>query len=98
MTEEQLAKARKAAAEAKRPIDFDALMDEADRLGVECEGDLTTWTWQLICSVEVEGAQAREETEASKKRQKEIRRETVRLINEAADIAEKKLQQMEQEK
>lgn len=93
-TEEQLTKARKAASEAKYPVDFDALMDEADRLDLECEGDLTDWFWIKMCKLDVEGAQAREWIEKSKKRQEATRKETIRLINEAADIAEKKLQQM----
>lgn len=98
-TKEELAKARKAASEAKHPIDFDAVMDEADRLGIECEGDLTTWGWIEICRTKVSAAQARERTAASKKRvvesrkrQEAMRNETIRLINEAADKAEKKLQ------
>lgn len=94
-TAEQLAKARKAASEAKDPIDFDALMDEADRLGVECEGDLTKYSWIKICKINVKGAQARERTEASKKRQKATREETIRILNEAADEAERKLKKIE---
>lgn len=97
LTEEELAQARKAGAEAKYPINFDALMDEADRLGVECEGDLTTWVKQRICSIRVESAQFRESTEASKKRQAEIQKETARLIHEAADKAERKLKQMKEQ-
>jgi len=101
-TEEELAKARKAASETKYPIDFDTLMDEMDRLGVECEGDLTNWAWIRICSLKIEAAQHDEKIEASKKRveeskkrQEATRQETIRLINEAADTAERKLLQMD---
>ena len=101
-TEAELTKARNAASTAKYPIDFDKLMDEADRLGVECEGDLTDYIWIRMCSIDVDSAQVRERTaaskrriEESKKRQEVIRRETARLIIEAADMAEKKLQKIE---
>jgi hypothetical protein len=41
LTPEQLAKARETASQMKPPVDFDALLNEADRLDVECKGDLT---------------------------------------------------------
>lgn len=101
-TQEELTKARKAASTAKHPIDFDKLMDEADRLGIECEGDLTKWVWINICNIQVDTAQSEERSEQSrvrieesKKRQGQIDRETIRLINEAADIAEKKLNKID---
>ncbi|MDL2268608.1 hypothetical protein LJC41_01330 [Desulfosarcina sp. OttesenSCG-928-G17] len=101
MTPEQIAKARETALQMKPPVDFDFMLDEADRLGVECTGDLTRRSKIWNCSNLVEIAQSKERQakldEESKRLDEESKRldeEAVRLVNEAADIAEQKLQQI----
>jgi hypothetical protein len=44
----------------KPPVDFDAMLDEAGRLGVVCEGDLTRRAILKMCKLDVETAQSRE--------------------------------------
>ena len=96
MTPEQLAKARELATQIKPPVDFDALLDEADRLGVDCSKlNLTIRANIKTCRDAVEIAQMDEEIKASKEREAQLREETIQIINDLADKAEQKLQQMQ---
>ena len=72
LTPEQLAKAREVASQMKPPVDFDALLAEADRLSVDCEGDLTRRAIIKMCKFDVETAQSKERIEASKERQAKL--------------------------
>jgi len=60
MTEEQVAQARATASQMKIPIDFDAMIAEASRLGVECDGDLTRKVKIATCDTKVKRAQSQE--------------------------------------
>ncbi|MDR1987630.1 MAG: hypothetical protein LBQ24_02460 [Candidatus Peribacteria bacterium] len=105
LTPEQLAKAREVASKINPPIDFDALLDEADRLGVVCEGKLTIKGNIKTCKYSVETAQSEERIQASKERQAKLREENARLdeqiqtrkeriikkVNELSDEAERRL-------
>jgi hypothetical protein len=86
LTAEQLAKARQTAAQMKPPVDFDVLLEEADRLGVQCEGDLTRKGKIRVCMNYVEIAQ-------SKERQAKIEERLKKKIDDLADKADKKLKQ-----
>jgi len=89
LTPEQLAKAREAAAQLNPPVDFDKMLDEVDRLGVECTGDLTRKARIHICGQKIENAQLKEEnarlkadTEATQARIDKIDKENAELIRE----------------
>jgi hypothetical protein len=100
MTPEQLTKAREVASQMKPPVDFDALLAEADRLDVECKGDLTKRIVIKTCKGYVETAQIKEDTQASRERQAKLDKEIEALekeiannIEEAKQIARQKLRQ-----
>jgi hypothetical protein len=107
LTPEQLAKAKETASKLNPPVDFDVLMNEADRLGVECTGDLTRKIKIEGCRLKVDTAQSEErqakldkEIEASKERQNKLDEEhkviedrLKKKVNDLADKADKKLQQ-----
>jgi hypothetical protein len=96
LSPERLAKARKAGRQLNPPVDFDALMKEADRLGVECTGDLTRKARIIICGQGIENAQieariqatradteaTRARIEATKARIEKIDKENAELIRE----------------
>jgi preprotein translocase subunit SecD len=89
LTQEQLTKARASASQLNPPVNFDALMEEADRLNVECTGDLTRKARIIICGQDVENARIKIDTEARKARIQAIeadteatRKENTRLIRE----------------
>ena len=88
MTAEQLAKARETAQQMKPPVDLDALFTEADRLGVKCEGDLTTRIVIKTCKGNVEIAQSKERQAQSKERQAKLREDNQKLREEIADIVD----------
>jgi hypothetical protein len=75
LTPEQLVKARETASKLNPPVDFDVLMNEADRLGVECTGDLTRGARIVICGQKVDNAKLNEEG-------KRLDKETAELIKE----------------
>ena len=82
MTPEQLAKARTSASQLNPPVDFDALMDEADKLGVKCEGDLTLRYKIKMCSLKVDNAKLDEEYKAMGKEIKRTLDETKQIVKE----------------
>jgi hypothetical protein len=85
LTPEQLAKARESASQLNPPVDFDAMLDEVDRLGVECTGDLTRKARIIICGKDIENARIKADTEATKARTQAIKAENVRLDQETAE-------------
>jgi hypothetical protein len=68
LTPEQLTKARQSASQLNPPVDFDALIKEADRLGVECTGDLTRGVRIAICKKKINNAKIQADTEATEAR------------------------------
>jgi hypothetical protein len=86
LSPEQLAKARETASQMKPPVDFDAMLKEADRLGVKCEGDLTRKIKITTCKSKVNSAKLDEE---NKKLEDEIKQK----VNDLADKAAEKLEQ-----
>jgi hypothetical protein len=86
LTPEQLAKAKETASQMKLPMDFEAMLKEADRLGIKCEGDLTRRAIIRMCYLGVDTAQSKEE-------QKQIEERLIKKVNDLADKAEKKLKQ-----
>lgn len=100
LTDEQLAKARGVAQAMNPPVDFDVMLDEADRLGVECTGDFARKVRIEICSDKVEIAQSkerqaklREENARLDAESERLDEEAIRMINELSDKAEQKLKQ-----
>jgi hypothetical protein len=91
LTPEQLAKARETASQIKPPVDFDALLKEADRLGVKCEGDLTRRIVIKTCKGNVKIAQNKEEIKALDEENERLKADTRRKINALVEIADKKL-------
>jgi hypothetical protein len=87
LTTEQLIKARQSASQLNPPVDFDALIKVADRLGVECTGDLTRKARIIICGQKVENAQIRADTEATRVKIKAIEADTeaIRARNKQID-------------
>lgn len=84
----------------KPPVDFDALLDEADRLGVACTGNFTLRPIIKTCSNKVETAQMEEDIQASKKRQVKLDEEYEAMgqeikatLDETKEIMSKKLTQ-----
>jgi len=100
MTEEQLAKAREVASKLNPPVNFDEMLIEADRLGVECNGNLTIRANIRACLNGIKIEQSKEEIAkldeeilASQARQAESR---ARLSEKVADLVndiEQKLNQ-----
>jgi hypothetical protein len=97
MSPEQLAKARETASQMKPPVNFDALLDEADRLGVNCEGDLTRKGIIRACENKIKISQSDERIRASKERQAKLdeeyrakRKELAKIIDETKQIANEK--------
>ncbi len=68
LTPEELAKAQEIASQMNPPVDINTLLDEAERLGVECKGNLTLRPMIKACSNKVETAQMDEDIQASKER------------------------------
>jgi len=93
LTPEQLAKARETAQNMKPPVDFDALLVEADRLDVECTGDLSRKVRIEICAGNVEIAQSKERQAKLDEESARLDEEAIRMINELSDKAEQKLKQ-----
>jgi hypothetical protein len=100
MTLEQLAKAREIATKMNPPIDFDAMLAEANRLGVECEDDLTRRAAIKMCMLDVDTAQSKERQQASRKRQAKLDEEykasqerTKKMLEEIKQTAKEKLKQ-----
>jgi hypothetical protein len=98
MTPEQLAKARETAAQMTPPVDFDALLDEADRLGVVCEGNLTIKGNIKTCKYRIETAQSKERVAVSRERQAKLDEEInakgekiERILEDTKRIANQKL-------
>jgi hypothetical protein len=90
LTPEQLARARETAQQMKPPVDFDALLQEADRLGIECEGDLTRRAIIKMCKLDVETSQSKERQIQSKERQAKLDAENAKL-DEEYKVAEERL-------
>jgi hypothetical protein len=76
LTPEQLIKARQSASQLNPPVDFDALIKEADRLGVECTGDLTRKARGIICGQKVENAQIQERIDKKQAENTRIKADT----------------------
>lgn len=98
MTEEQLEKARKTALSLKPPVDFDELMSEAERLGVDCKGELSHRVVLKTCKLNVESAQSRErqakldrDIEGLRKENAMLDAELKKRVDELANMADKKL-------
>ena len=101
MTEEQLAKAREVALQLKPPVDFDAMLIEAEGLGVEC-GDINLTlrpnVRTCINRIKIEQSKRRqavldEEILASQTRQVQIEAEMRQQLADLASEAEQKLNQ-----
>ncbi|MDR2788818.1 MAG: hypothetical protein LBD06_10790 [Candidatus Accumulibacter sp.] len=82
LTPEQLAKARQSASQLNPPVDFDAMLDEVDKLGVECTGDLTRKARIIICGQRIENAKLKADTEATRAKNAELIKEIQRRIKE----------------
>ena len=101
MTEEQLAKAREVASKLNPPVNFDEMLIEADRLGVECgdinltlRGNVRTCVNRIkIAQGKEEIAKLDEEILASQARQAESENRLRQNIAELANEAEQKLNQ-----
>jgi hypothetical protein len=91
LTPEQLAKARETASQMKPPVDFDAMLDEIDRLGVECTGDLTRKIRIESCRLRIDTAQSKERQEKLREENAKLDKEAIQMINDIADKADKKL-------
>lgn len=98
MTEEQLAKARQTASQLKPPVNLDELLNEAERLGVVCDDDLTRRIKIATCNEKVKTAQSKERQDLSKERQAKIDADNARLdeelrkkVNALGDTADQKL-------
>jgi len=105
MSQEQLTKARAAAAQLNPPVDFDAMIKEADSLNVECTGDLTRKARIIICGQKIENAQIQAEnarikadTEATKARTEQLRKENARLDEENAELIRQVQQRIKENK
>ena len=86
LTSEQLTQAKELASTMKPPVNFEVMLQEADRLGVECNGDLTAKRGLRSCMNRVEIAQSEE-------KQAKLDEEAIQLIKEVSGIAKQKLQQ-----
>jgi hypothetical protein len=98
LIQEQLTKAREIASQMKPPVSFDALLDEADRLGVKCEGDLTRRILIATCKLKVDSvkldadtARLREENAKLDEAYKAKRKELAKIVDETKQIVNEKL-------
>jgi len=79
MTEEQLEKAKVTASQMKPPVDFIAMLDEADKFGVECKGNLTIRANIRACLNGISIAQSKERQAALTSEGERLRAEGERL-------------------
>lgn len=93
MTDEELAKAKETAGQLKPPLDLDALFDEADRLGVICEGDLSDRVILKTCKLKVERAQIAENTTILQAQNKEKEAELMKEFDALIQKTNEKLNQ-----
>ncbi|MDR1988245.1 MAG: hypothetical protein LBQ24_05990 [Candidatus Peribacteria bacterium] len=82
LTPEQLAKARESARQLNPPVDFDAMLEEVDRLGVECTGDLIKRIEIHLCRQKISNAKIKADTEATRKENATLIREIQQRIKE----------------
>ena len=85
MTEAELAKAREVALKIKPPVDFDLMLEEADRYGIECTGDLTRRIIISTCNNKVRSAQHKEATADNRKATADNRKATADNRKATAD-------------
>jgi hypothetical protein len=97
LTVEQLTKAREIAKNFDPPIDFDELLKEANRLGVECDGNLTLMYKIKMCMLDVDTAQSEErqaklddENRKLDEENKALRKEIKRTLDETKQMAKGK--------
>ncbi|MDR2788559.1 MAG: hypothetical protein LBD06_09445 [Candidatus Accumulibacter sp.] len=86
LSPEQLAKARESASQLNPPVDFDAMLDEVDKLGVECTGDLTRKARIIICGQRIENAKLKADTQATRARIQATEARTEKLRKENAEL------------
>ena len=107
LTPEELAKAQEIASQMNPPVNINTLLDEAERLGVDCKGNLTLRPMIKACSNKVDTAQMDEDIQASKERQakqeieiarlqadtKRREEELIQKVNALSEEAERRLNQ-----
>jgi hypothetical protein len=82
LTPEQLTKARASASQLNPPVNFDELMKEADKLDVECTGDLTRKARISICTDKVKNAKTQKNIDRLKAENARLNKENAKLIRE----------------
>lgn len=93
MTDEELTKARHTASQLKPAINLDELLDEADRLGVICDGDLGHRVVLKTCAGNVKIAQSRERQAKLDEDNAKLDQELKDKVNALAKSVDKKLNQ-----
>jgi len=82
LTPEQMAKGRETAATMNPPVDFDAMIKEADSLNVECTGDLTRKARIIICGQKIENAKIEADTQRIRKENAELIKQVQQRIKD----------------
>jgi hypothetical protein len=98
LTPEQLAKARESASQLNPPVDFDAMLDEVDRLGVECTGDLTRKARIIICGQDIEIAKKQKNIDRLKAENARLKADTEKTREENAVLIRQIQQRIKENK
>jgi hypothetical protein len=89
LTSEQLAKARQSASQLNPPVDFDALIKEADRLKVVCTGDLTRGVRIAICEKKINNARKQEDIDRLEADTEATKQKTLEMVKDLQDFVNK---------
>jgi hypothetical protein len=82
LTAEQLAKARESASQLNPPVDFDAMLEEIDTLGVECKGNLIKRIEIHLCRQKIENAKKQKNIDRLEAENARLDKETAKHIRE----------------
>lgn len=98
LTPEQLAKARESASQLNPPVDFDAMIKEANRLNVECTGDLTRKVRIHICGQDIEIAKKQERIDKKQANIDRLKADTEKTRKENAELIREAQQRIKNNK
>ncbi len=91
-TPEQVAKAQELANTMKTPVDIEALLAEADKLGVEC--DISTRIRIGSCETKIETEQSKRRTAILQAENERLDQENAELMREAQKLARELLNKL----
>ncbi len=92
LTPEELAKAQEIASQMNPPVDINTLLDEAERLGVECD-NISRKIKLKSCILKVDTEQSKERQAKLDEDNARLDKEAIQMVNALSEEAERKLNQ-----